>query len=291
MNNQMEKPMLYYFHQNEIVRIMRVRLLDSIDPQVDLSPNYSNDLKIGVVIGTCGATPYIDLQLHYLKNINKIDKILVHDDCSSEKEQLKELCNQYNVDFYSTPKNLFHKACVGSIGDQSCFYEGLLWAKRNNIDILVKLSRRLIPCYKWIDDFKKLILESNGLTFSSFCTKDPFPIRTECIGMNVNAWTNNYTMNHLKSSIDNEFPLFAEYWFDAMAKQIDDQNFSENHSQLYSGYVHWYDLLGTCRFNTSNRHENVLWHQYSTENDYLKKLNEIFKDKYIISDLNKLIEI
>jgi hypothetical protein len=299
MNSQLEKSMLYYFNRNEIVRLARARLMDSIDPNIDLSPKYGDDIKVGAVIGTYGCIPQIDLQLHWLKE-NGIEDVLVHDDCSNEANGLKKLCDRYEVDFYTTPKNMFHKACVGSIGDQDCFYEGLRWAKRNGIDVLVKFSRRLIACYRWIDDFKKLVKESDGVTFSSYCSKDPFPIRTECFGMNVNAWTNQYTMNHLKATIENEFPTFAEYWMDAMAKQIDDQNFSGKYDawkkshhagQLHSGYVHWYDLLGTCRFNDANRHKDVLWHQFSKDEDYLAKLNEVFPGKYKIEDLRNVKEI
>ena len=66
MPTQPEKPMLYYFHQNEIVRIMRTRLLDSIDPKIDLTPRYNDDIKVGVVVGTYGCIPQIDLQFHLL---------------------------------------------------------------------------------------------------------------------------------------------------------------------------------------------------------------------------------
>lgn len=299
MNNS-QKSMMYYYHQNEIVRIMRVRLLDSIDNKIDLTPKYNNNIKVGVVIGTYGAIPYIDLQLYYLKNINQIDNILIHDDCSNKQNELKDLAKKYNIDFYSTPFNMFHKSCVGSVGDQNCFYQGLLWGKQKNLDILIKFSRRLIPCYKWIDDFKQLVKDSNGSTFSSYCTQDPFPIRTECFGMNVKSWTNDYTLQKMKYFIDLQFPTFAEYWMDSMAKQIDAQNWSEkydiwkkNHriGELYSGYVHWYDLLGTCRFNNFNRHSDVLWHQYSKNEDYLKKLNQIFPGKYKLEDLDKVVEI
>lgn len=284
----------WYFHPNEIVRLMRSRVLDNIDTNVNLSPNYNKDLKIGVVIGTCGATPYIDLGLHYLKNVNNIEKILVHDDCSFEKDELKKLCDNYNVDFYSTEKKLWAKACIGSLGDQNCFFEGLQWAKNNNLDILIKISRRLIPCYRWIDDFKNLVKETDGITFSSYCEKDKFPIRTECMAMNVKAWTNPYILNIMKFYLKNQFCTFAEFLMDNLAKQLDYQNFSEKYNNYknehkfgftYSGYVHWYDLLGKNRYLKDDRHENVLWHMYTNEETYLEEINKIFPNKY---DLNKV---
>lgn len=299
MTSQQDRPMLYYFHQNEIVRIMRTRLMEPIDPKADLTPHYGDDVRVGVVIGTYGCVPQIDLQLHWLKE-NGIADVLVHDDCSPDAISLKRLCGEYGADFYVTPKNMFHKACVGSIGDQNCFYEGLKWAKGKGLDVLVKLSRRLIPCCRWADDFKALVKESDGITFSSYCTKDPFPIRTECFGMNVSAWTNEFTMRHLKWTIDNGFPTFAEYWMDSMAKQLDQQNFSDRYGQwrkahhvgqLRSGYVQWHDLLGTCRFNDVGRRSGVLWHQYSKDEDYFARLEEAFPGKYRMADLKGVTEI
>ena len=300
MNKQNEIPLQWYFHPNETVRLMRCILFDNIDTSIDLTPTYNENLKIGVVIGTYGATPYVDLGLHYLKNINGIEKILVHDDCSNEKNQLKTLCDNYNVDFYSTEKNLWHKACVGSLGDQNCFFEGLQWAKNNDLDILIKFSRRLIPCYKWIDDFKKLVIESDGITFSSYCEQDKFPIRTECMAMNVKAWTNPFILNMMKFYLKNQFCTFAEFIMSNMAKQLDYQNFSEkydkykkqnNHGYTYSGYVHWYDLLGNNRFNNQKRHEDVLWHMYTNEETYLNEINKIFPNKYDLNNVKNIVNI
>jgi hypothetical protein len=273
---------------------------DSINLQSNLTPSYDENLKIGVVIGTYGASPYVDLGLHFLKNVNKIDKILVHDDCSSERDKLQDLCKKYNVDFYSTPKNLWHKSCVGSIGDQNCFYEGLRWAKNNNLDILVKISRRLIPCFNWVDNLKQLVLESDGLTFSSFCTRDLFHFRTEMTAMNVNAWNDPYILNSMKWYIDNEFPVFAEFWNHELAKQIDFQNFSskyetfrKSHFTGYknSGYVHWTEILGTNRYTNDGRNKSVLWHMYNSESDYYEKSKEIFGNKYSLNDFKNIVNI
>ena len=300
MSDDQEISLKWYFHPNETIRMMRTRLFESINIETNLTPKYSNDLKIGVVIGTYGATSYIDLGVHYLKNINGIDKILIHDDCSPEKDDLKRLCDENKIDFYSTNENMFHKRYVGSIGDQNCFFEGLKWAKENNLDILIKFSRRLIPCYRWIDDFKKLVIDSDGITFSSYCEQDKFPIRTECIAMNVNAWTNPFILNAMEFYIKNKICNFAEFFVDSLAKQLDYQNFSEKYEkyrkehftgQLHSGYVHWYDLLGTNRYNTNNRHKNVLWHMYSSENDYLNEINKIFKDKYKLENFKNIVNI
>ena len=292
---KIEKSLQWYFHPNETIRMLRYYQFNmKFDNSVDYSVNYSNNPSIGVVIGTSGSIPYIALQLYYLKNINGIEHILVHDDCSDKKNELKALCDSYNVDFYSTEKPMFYKSCVGSIGDTNAIYEGLLWAKNKNLDILVKLSRRLIQCYEWKSKLIELAKESNASVFSSYCTKDPFNIRTECIAFNVNVWTKQYPLQCMKFTIDNEMSIFAEFWFHELAKTLSGNNFNEkwlnycknnNFGYLHSGYAMWQDILGTCRYTDENRHPNTLWHMYSKPEDYLNELNKHVKDKYTINDL------
>lgn len=301
-----DRSLMWYFHPNEIVRMMRSQIYDDIDMNVDLTPNYTSDPKIGVVIGTYGAIPYIDLALHYLINVNGIKHVLIHDDGSDQIKGFQKVQNIYNkipgvkVDLYSTGKNLWHKSCIGSLGDQNCFAIGLKWAKENNCDILLKFSRRLIPCFKWVDDFKKLVIDSDGITFGSYCLKDKFPLRTELLGMNVNAWTNEYTMNILSWFIENEYPTFAEFFMDKMAKILDFHNFSKKYKDwkeshyygfLHSGYVHWYDILGTDRYSNKDRNLNVLWHQFKNEEAYLVESKNVFGDKYNLNDFKNITNI
>lgn len=284
---QISKSLQWYFHPNETIRMLRYFQFNmKFDNTIDYTPHYSNNPNIGVVIGTYGNLDYIKLHLHYLKNINGINKILVHDDCSEQKEEIKKLCEQYNVDFYSPPKHMFYKECVGSIGDTSAIYQGLLWAKQNNIEILVKLSQRLIPCYEWKTNLLEIVKKSDAITFSSYCTKDPFNIRTECIGFYVPAWSKPYPLQCMQFTIENEISIFAEFWFHELSKTLSGNNYSEkwlnyiktnNFGYLHSGYAMWQDILGTCRYNSDNRHLNTLWHMYSKKEDYLNELNKISK--------------
>ena len=246
------------------------------------------------MIGTYGSVPYVDLQLHYLKNVNGINKILVHDDCSDKQEELKALCKSYNVDFYSPERQQFNYDGIGSVGDLHAFFIGLHWAKQNNIELLVKISRRLIPCYEWKSNLINLIKESDATAYSSYCTKDPFNMRTELLGLYVPAYTQHYPLTCMAFSIKNDFAVFAEFWWHELVKRISGNNYSEKwfnyiknskHGYDHSGYCMWQDILGTCRFNNENRHENTLWHHYSKKEDYLCELNKIFPNKYSILDL------
>lgn len=289
-----DKSLKWYFHPSEIVRMLRYFHFNSkFDNNIDYTPHYTNNPKIGVVIGTYGCTPYIELQLYFLKYINKIKHILIHDDCSPYTQELLELSKQYNVDFYSTKHRLWHKTNVGSIGDTNAFYYGLQWAKVHNIDILVKLSRRLIPCFEWTNNLINLAKETDATTFGSYCTTDPFNLRTEGIALNVEIWTKEYPMFNLAWTIQNEYSIFAEFWMHEMAKTLSGNNYSEKwfnyvkkskNGYLHSGYAIWKDILGTNRFNSDDRAGYTLWHKYSSINDYLNVSKQILGNKYTKSD-------
>ena len=294
MSESQDKSLAWYLHPNEVVRMMRCKVVDAINPLIDVTPKYGSDIKIGVVITDDASYAHIDLLLHYLKNVNKIDDILIYDD--GRNEGLSKLATEYNIDIYSSLKKYKSYAFKGSIHEQNAFYKGLKWAKDKNLDILVRFSSMLIPCCEWVSSFKQLVLDSDGVTFSSYCPKCQLPIRVECIGMNVNAWTNDFTMNYMKFNVENELIVFPEYWIDSMAKQIDGQNFSKKYrkwkdshytGQLRSGYVHWYSILGKCRLTKDDRMNDVLWIDYTSKEEYFNKINEVFPNKYRIEDLTK----
>ena len=290
---------LWYDSSNSLIRRFYFRTPKCISVGVKTAPSYppdEKDLKVGVVIGTYEALPYVDLGLHWLKKENGIDDILIHDDHSPDAMNIKRLADEYGVDFFSTPEKMPYIKNVSTLGDASCIYEGLKWAKRKNLDILVKFSRRLIPCFRWIDNFKKLVLQSDGITFSSRCVADHFPMRTEAFGMNVNAWSNDFILENLEFYISSKIPMHAEFWFSEMAKMLDHQNFSRKyyvytmqHYKSYdaSGYVDWRDVLGTNRYNKDNRNQNVLWHMYSTPEDYWKASEQALPGKYRIEDFQQ----
>ena len=281
-NEQLPKSMQWYFHPDESIRLLRYFQYNLIfDNNIDYTPVYTNNPNIGVVISTYGNLSYVELHLHYLKNINGINKILVHDNCSDNNEQLKSLCAKYNVDFYSPSTPLFFHEGVGNIGDVNSIYQGLLWAKYNNLDILVKFSDKLIPCYEWKTDLITLAKKSNAITFSSYCTKDLYNMRTECIGLNVQAWSKQYPLQCIQFIINNELPILEHIWFHELSKTLSGNNYSDTwinyckankYGYLHSGYAMWQTILGTNRHTDENRHKNTLWYMYSKDEDYKVQL-------------------
>lgn len=292
--SEINKSLAWYMHPNEVVRMMRTRVVDTINPMIDTTPNYSKDPSIGVIIFEDASIPCIDLLLNQLKNVNGISSILIYDNYVNDPKMLSKLAKAYDADVFNSVKRYAKQKFRGSIEEQNCIYEGLKWAALHNIDVLIRMSSSFIPCYKWVDDLKNTILESDGITFSSYCNKSLYPIRTEFFVMNTRAWTNEFTMNHMKFNIENELVVFPEFWLDSMSKQIDFQNFSKKYKrwkdshyipQTHSGYVQLKSLLGCCEYDDYDRHDSILWSGYSKKEDYFEKIKSVFGDKYTLEDV------
>lgn len=206
------------------------------DNTIDYTPHYSENPEIGVVIGTYGSVPYVDLQLHYLKNVNGFNKILVHDDCSDKQEELKALCKAYNVDFYTTERQQFNFNGIGSVGDLHAFYQGLLWAKQNNIEFLIKFTEDFIPCFEWKSNLINLIKESSGITYSIYLDNENYNIsfNSDVICFYVPAWSSNYPLQCMLFTIQNEMPVCANIWLHELSKTLSGNNYANKWISYYT---------------------------------------------------------
>ena len=140
--------------------------------------------SIGLIVGTYAALPYVHLQLEAWRRNCRDVRVLVHDDCSPQRRALKLLCDEYGVEFQSTPSR-----CGHVVGDLSVFLCGLQWAAKRNVEILVKLSRRFIPLVPWQRELSRLAYESQYATYSGLCRHHGYGFRTECMAMHVPSWT------------------------------------------------------------------------------------------------------
>ena len=151
------EPMEYINHPNEVLRLLRYFVRPQMDPEERILPEYPADPKLGVVISTYGSIPFLDLNLHYLVNVNHL-RVLIHDDCSPARNELIALCQRYapHVDLYSTAERMWHKEKIGVIGDTNSFLVGLQWAQQNGFDLLLKLSRRMVALKEFASEFSHL---------------------------------------------------------------------------------------------------------------------------------------
>jgi hypothetical protein len=224
--------------------------------------------RVGMVVGTYAAVPYIHLQLEARRRFYPGVPLLLHDDGSHRIAELAGLCRQYGCDFEYNDRRL--PPCVG---DLSAFVGGLLWAARRDLDILVKVSRRWLFLVDWERSLKALGAQSQYATFCSYTTAFQFGFRTECVGLAVAVWLNGDFLEDAKKRINEGKSVFVEGYVHEFARRYEAQNceaaesWREAHpmSDDRNGYALW-TLLGTDR---CERSPNFLWHDSCGPEDYL----------------------
>lgn len=210
--------------------------------------------SVGIVLGTFGSVAYIWLQLECLKRHEPDVKILVHDDASQEEDQLRGLAMKYGAEFYTTGERL-----APMCGDISAFYQGLRWAERNNIDLLVKASRRTIAFRPWSDTLREMSESTGYTTFSSVDVDAPHPLgfRSDWCGMDVNAWCRSSAMRLMEDRLNkNEgFTWEAEEFYHGLARSVHAGNRNDlmnrfegffKRADTWDGFCLWY-MIGVSR--------------------------------------------
>src|SRR4051812_17433137 len=96
---------------------------------------FRDEPRVGMVVGTFAAVPYIHLQLEARRRFYPGVPLLVHDDGSHRVADLRKLCARYGCDFEHNERR--QPPCVG---DLTAFVGGLLWADARGLDLLVKVS-------------------------------------------------------------------------------------------------------------------------------------------------------
>jgi hypothetical protein len=153
--------------------------------------------SVGLVISTYAAVPYVHVALESWRRHYPEIPVLVKDDCSPQRDELRALCYSYRAEFLSHEKRLGWAA-----GDMSSLYHGLLWAQRRGLKFLVKMSRRFIPLYNWLPDFSHLALAKRAATFGNECIQSKMKIRTECMGLNTELWSNSGAVSKIRRMMD-----------------------------------------------------------------------------------------
>jgi hypothetical protein len=224
--------------------------------------------KIGLVVGTFAAVPYVHLQLEARRRLYPDIPMLLHDDCSPHGGELEKLCTAYSVECASTLARFpMHK------GDLSAMAGGLAWARGQSLDILVKMSRRFLPLKPWADDLATLAMTSQYATYSSWTTSYNFGFRTECIGFAVEEWFTLGLFDQIIDAIRAPEAPFVEGFIHGLARHAAARNtqaartFDEavgRRPRNRGGYAIW-PFMGTDRRAPTS---NFLWHNWATPEDY-----------------------
>lgn len=230
---------------------------------------YPANPKIGIIIGTYGTPNYIRLHLarmsYYYRNV----RVIVHDDSSDKQEQLYKICSEAKVEFASTASRLGWLC-----GDIHALLFGLEWAKLNNLDILVKFSRRFIPLKNFIPDLINLALESQYTTFGNRCEIRNYDFKTEAYAVSVRAWIPLYDtiVKTIHARMEDMFVVeqVVHRWAHIILnkhKMLINTSFDN----VGRGYAIW-DFVKNSRDRTDNQY---LWHLSNSVDDYVSEANRI----------------
>jgi hypothetical protein len=233
--------------------------------------------KVGIVIGTYGSVAYVHLQLETAQRHYPDLPILVRDDGSPQYMELNDLCMQYKVEF-STASVRSRQRPDGRLGDLAVFWHGLLWAKRQRLDLLVKISRRWIISENWVPGLVELAARTQYPTYTNECKHYRFGFRPEFIALHVRSWCCKEILSHMKERMEQgDLKLPEEYLHDMalIAHQrnrcsVNDAWEKEHGNQDRGGYGVW-EALGQDRHAVP---ASVIWHDQHPPEVYLAKAQE-----------------
>ena len=151
--------------------------------------------NVGVVIGHFDQPDFLELNIRLIREHCGLCPILIADDCSDGSEptpkpysvagrllQFAQLGAQ--VHLWPNAQRIGHAG-----GDLSAFWKGIIWARHHRIDVLAKLSQRLlIDIPDWLDDWAAKLIESNLAVAGRGCSAHGWKVRTEAMLLRVEAW-------------------------------------------------------------------------------------------------------
>jgi len=197
--------------------------------------------KMGIVVGTYGTPPYVELQLNSLRKFMPNCPILVVDDHSDHWEEIEQLCRRYCVDFLVNSENLNHWR-----GDLNVFAQGLLWAKRNQVDLLLKLSRRHILLEPIQNELLQIANNNPQLGISFYHEAKAIWTTSSFTCLKVKPWL--LTVPKIQSKIAklDSFEIFyVERYLGALGSWLHHQVY--NKKAAYP-FFHWGDLFRKTAF-------------------------------------------
>lgn len=256
-----------------------------------------SELKCGVVVGSFGYPGYIELGLQCLWTYERLNRVindistkdtidyLIHEDNSPAAHEVAEVACKYGADFYCTPKRLNI-----AVGDMSAVVEGMKWAQRSGMDILVKLSRRFIIDKPFVNDLKAIM---SATQMPTACAPDAWTswgYRSECQAFYVPAWVESGALAEMQAIVDADrvYGALPEAVYHDLARKVnrwmhpgngrmlepfnygDDVDWTVRNEQFFQraswdGYVPWYSVLGLSK---KSQVDGVYWHDSRTYADY-----------------------
>lgn len=265
--SQHQAPEFYAYRRGEKVH----RLVDYLKGRERL---FGARPRVAVVIGSFAALPYVHLHLEARRRFYPEVPLLVHDDASPCAGELEALCRGYGAELAVNVER--YPACKG---DLTAMAGGLLWAQELGVELLVKMSRRFVPCMRWVDDLVALAEESQYATYSAWTKTFNYGFRTECLAFAVEEWIGRELLHELIGLIFSPHEPFVEGHLHNMARRAAVRNTEA--ARAYDaalgarprdrdGYAPW-PFLRTDRLEKNG---DFLWHDWAHPRDYARKAEE-----------------
>ena len=219
------------------------------------------------MISTFASAPYVHLQLEFIRRILPALPVLVHDDHSGDP-LLPVLCRRYGVFFQRNSVPFGFPA-----GDLTSFVHGLRWAASQQLDILVKFSRRFIPTHDWVMPLQHLARANQCPTFSSICRNLNWGFRSEAVGMHVPSWVGAGMIETIELECHAPYVVFVEHFIHQCARTvleaaIDQDVRSWRCSTPYPEYDGSFVMWSSLGQNRVVKVPGLLWHHSCSTSDY-----------------------
>jgi hypothetical protein len=222
---------------------------------------------VGLVIGTFAAAPYVHLALESRQRNYPDIPLLVSDDGSPNREELRALCERYGAEFVSATKRKKHM-----LGDISAFVHGLEWALKNELELLVKMSRRFIPLQNWVPGLQRLAYETQYATYSNRCDHFGYGFRTECVAFHTRSWCDLGALEELRAFLTRNESVFVEASIHNLARRVHKSNCEANRAyeklNPRPGEADAYGPWSVMADKRTTPTPNILWHDSNLSHDY-----------------------
>jgi len=222
--------------------------------------------KIGLVIGTYNRPAHVHLGLESARRFLPHVPVLVVHDGPGESGRLGPLCSGYGVGvtLAQTKERLGHRR-----GDWNVFAHGLDWAKKNGLDLLVKISNRRVPLYNWTGELSRLAFAAQYPTYSSVDLNIGWGFRTDYLAMHVASWLPMQArITAFAGAPDDGNPQatsHVEYKMHGLAREVHHLTRCEKNARLeeFEGGLYRGDSFGFWFLGGTSRVEadpSCLWH-------------------------------
>lgn len=235
--------------------------------------------SVGLVIGTFAAVPYVHLALESRRRNYPQIPVLISDDCSPKQDELRALCRSYGAEWVSNPRRLGWPT-----GDLSSFYNGFEWAEGRGLTFLVKMSRRFIPLYDWLPDFRRLASETGAATFGNECSQSGMKIRTECIGFDVRRWSDSGAAGKLRRIADSSgADLWVERFMYNLSLEVAGRPGGPRNADAPDANGRPFEPWSLVPSKRTTPRPDILWHNVDNAFDYCR-VAVLFGLDYAVED-------